>query len=97
MIDVSELVVSIDTQRHGETVLIQPQLESPTPLTLQYRLTIRQSSARGTSSINQSGDLQSGRSSSVVSMSLPSGATCEVHLDVLHDNQVLKQVDSSCG
>lgn len=96
MIDISQMVVSLDTQRHGETVLISPQLQNPTPLTLQYRLSVRQSSSNGTSSINQSGDLQSGVSSSVVQISLPSGATCQIHLEVLQDNQLLKQLDSAC-
>lgn len=96
MIDISQMVVSIDTQRQGETVLISPQLQNPTPLTLQYRLSVRQSSNNGTSSINQSGDLQSGSSSSVVQISLPSGATCQIHLEVLQDNQLLKHVDQDC-
>ena len=96
MIDISQMVVSLDTQRHGETVLISPQLQNPTPLTLQYRLSVRQSSSNGTSSINQSGDLQSGSSSSVVQISLPSGATCQIHLEVLQDNQLLKQLDQDC-
>ena len=96
MIDISQLVVSIDTQRNGEAVLIRPQLQSPTPLTLQYRMSVRQSSSNGTSSISQSGDLQSGTSSSVVQISLPSGATCQIHLEVLQDNQLLKQLDRDC-
>lgn len=96
MIDISQLVVSIDTQRNAEAVLISPLLQSPAPLTLQYRLSVRQTSINGTSSISQSGDLHSGVASSVVQISLPSGATCQIHLQVLQDNQVLKQLERDC-
>lgn len=96
MIDISQLVVSIDTQRNGEAVLIRPQLQSPTPLTLQYRLSVRQTSSNGTLSSSQSGDLQSGVASSFVQISLPSGATCQIRLEVLQDNQLLKQLDRDC-
>ncbi len=96
MIDISQLSLSIDAQRHGEAVLIRPQLQSPTPLTLQYRMTVRQSSASGTSSINQSGDLQSGAAGSLVTLSMPSGASCQVHLQVFQDDKLLKEADSDC-
>ncbi|MFG0466111.1 curli-like amyloid fiber formation chaperone CsgH [Pseudomonas putida] len=96
MIDISQLVVSIDTQRNGEAVLIRPQLQSPTPLTLQYRLSVRQTSSNGTLSTSQSGDLQNGVASSFVQISLPSGATCQIRLEVLQDNQLLKQLDRDC-
>lgn len=96
MIDVAQLILSIDAQRHGEAVQIRPQLQSPTPLTLQYRMTVRQSSASGTSSINQSGDLQSGGTGSLVTLSLPTGASCQVHLQVFEGDKLLKEADSDC-
>lgn len=97
MIDAAQLVVSIDTQRHGEAVLIRPQLHSATPLTLQYRMTVRRSSINGTSSINQSGDLQSDTAGSVISLSMPAGSSCQVHLDVYQDDRLIQQIESDCS
>ena len=96
MIDLSQLSVSIDAQHQGEAVLIRPRLENPTPLTLQYRLTVNQRSASGTSSVNQSGDLQSGDSASLISLSLPADATCQVHLEVFQNDRLVKSADSDC-
>lgn len=96
MIDISQLSVSIDAQRQGEAVLIRPRLKNPTPLTLQYRMTVSQRSASGTSSINQSGDLQSGNNASLISLSMPADATCQVHLEVFQDERLVKTVDSDC-
>ncbi|MDB6048708.1 MAG: hypothetical protein JWR17_1454 [Pseudomonas sp.] len=94
--DFSQLAVSIDTQRNGAIVMIRPHMENPTPLTLQYRLTVRQSGAGGNSFINQQGDIQSGAPSSSVRLSLPAGATCQVHLEVLQEKTLIKQVEGSC-
>ena len=96
MMDLSQLVVSIDSQRNGETVIMRPHIENPTPLTLQYRLTVQQRSAGGQSSVNQQGDIQSGTSSSSVSLSLPAGATCQVFLQVLEQNTVVKEIEQPC-
>ncbi|KFE57035.1 curli-like amyloid fiber formation chaperone CsgH [Pseudomonas syringae] len=96
MIDLSQLIVSIDAQRQGEVVLIRPQLQNPTPLTLQYRMTVSQRSASGTSSVNQSGDLQSGNNGSLISLSMPADATCQVRLEVFQDDRLVKTADSDC-
>ena len=97
MIDVSQLVVSIDAHRQGQAVLIRPMLHNPMPLVLHYRLTVRQSSAAGTSSIDQSGDLQSGTASSVISLSLPAGASCRAYLQVFDNDRLVREVDSDCS
>ncbi|WNW14397.1 curli-like amyloid fiber formation chaperone CsgH (plasmid) [Pseudomonas sp. DTU_2021_1001937_2_SI_NGA_ILE_001] len=97
MIDLAQLVVSLDTQRVGDMLQIRPHLESPPALTLQYRLTVRQNGPAGTSSLSQSGELHSGETSSaLVQLSLPPGATCLAHLDLLQDGQLLKQLDGPC-
>ncbi|MGV8917245.1 MAG: curli-like amyloid fiber formation chaperone CsgH [Pseudomonas sp.] len=96
MMDFSQLAVSIDTQRNGGVVMVRPHIENPTPLTLQYRMTVRQNSAGGTSSINQQGDIQSGVMSSSVTLSMPAGATCQVHLEVFEQDVLVKAVDGSC-
>jgi len=96
MIDISQLSVSIDAQRQGEAVLIRPRLQNPTPLTLQYRMTVSQRSANGTSSVNQSGDLQTGNTGSLISLSMPVDATCQVHLEVFQGDQLVKTADSDC-
>ena len=96
MIDISQLSVSIDAQRQGEAVLIRPRLQSPTPLTLQYRMTVSQRSASGTSSVNQSGDLQTGNTGSLISLSMPVDAICQVHLEVFQGDQLVKTADSDC-
>jgi hypothetical protein len=96
MMDVSQLAVSIDTQRNGAIMMIRPHIDNPTPLTLQYRLTVRQRSAGGNSSINQQGDIQTGISSASVRLSLPAGATCQIHLEVFQQNALLREVEGSC-
>ena len=96
MIDISQLSVSIDAQRQGEAVLIRPRLQNPTPLTLQYRMTVSQRSASGTSSVNQSGDLQTGNTGSLISLSMPIDAICQVHLEVFQGDQLVKTADSDC-
>ncbi|SQF99762.1 Uncharacterised protein [Paucimonas lemoignei] len=96
MIDISQLSVSIDAQRQGEAVLIRPRLQNPTPLTLQYRMTVSQRSASGTSSVNQSGDLQTGNTGSLISLSMPVDAICQVHLEVFQGDQLVKTADSDC-
>ncbi|WP_296187324.1 curli-like amyloid fiber formation chaperone CsgH [Pseudomonas sp. UBA1879] len=96
MIDLSQLVVAIDTHREGTAVLIRPHIENPTPLTLRYHMAVNQSSAAGTSSISQQGDLQTGASSSVVRLSIPPEAACTIHLDVFQDGVLVKSLDKSC-
>lgn len=96
MIDFSQLAVSIDTHREGAAVLIRPHIENPVPLTLHYRLSVSQRSAAGTSNINQQGDIATGASFSTVRLSLPSGATCVVRLEVLQDDVTVKAVEQRC-
>lgn len=96
MIDFSQLVVAIDTQRDGAAVMIRPYIENPTPLTLRYRMAVGQASAAGTSSINQEGELQTGAAPSFVRLSLPPGATCLVHLEVFEQGVLVKAVERNC-
>lgn len=97
--DFTQLVVTVDAQRSGSTVVIRPHLENPAPLTLHYRMTVRQTSAQGTSAIDQQGDLQSGVAANSMSMSLSltAEATCQVHLEVFDRTTLIKSVDSDCG
>lgn len=97
MMDFTQLVVTVDAQRSGSAVVIRPHLENPAPLTLQYRMTVRQDSAQGTSAINQQGDLQNGVAANSVSLNLPAEATCQVHLEVFDRTTLIKAVDSDCG
>ena len=97
MMDTSQPVVSIDTQRQGDTMLIRPHLRSSTPLTLRYRMTVRRSSTNGTSSINQSGDLQSDSAGSLISLTMPAGASCQVQLEVFQNDRLVQQVESDCA
>jgi len=97
MMDFTQLVVTVDAQRSGSMVVIRPHLENPAPLTLHYRMTVRQTSAQGTSAIDQQGDLQSGVAANSVSLSLPAEATCQVHLEVFDRTTLIKSVDSDCG
>jgi hypothetical protein len=97
MMDFTQLVVTVDAQRNGSTVVIRPHLENPAPLTLHYRMTVRQTSDQGTSAIDQQGDLQSGVAASSVSLSLPAEATCQAHLEVFDRTTLIKSVDSDCG
>lgn len=96
MIDLSQLVVAIDTHREGGAVMIRPHIENPTPLTLRYRMAVRQSSAAGTSSINQQGDIQTGSSGSFVQLSIAPGAACSIHLELFQDEVLVKALDQSC-
>ena len=96
MMDFSQLAVSIDTQRNGGVVMIRPHIENPTPLTLQYRMTVSQSSAAGNSTINQQGDIQNGTPSSSVRLSLPAGATCQVRLEIFQNETLVKEVVDAC-
>lgn len=96
MMDLSHLVVSIDSQRNGEIVIIRPRIDNPTPLTLQYRMTVQKHSPSGQSSSNQQGDFETGTTMASVSVNLPADATCQVHLQVLEQNTVIKEIDSAC-
>lgn len=97
MMDFSQLVVSIDSQRDGEIVIIRPHIDNPTPLTLQYRLTVLKHSAGGQSKASQQGDIQTGTSLSSVSVSLPPGGTCQVQLQVLAQNTLIREIERSCA
>lgn len=96
MIDYSQLAVSIDTQRDGGIVVIRPQLENPTPLTLRYQMKVSQSSSGGTSEIVQGGELQSGIAGSIVRLSLPAGAVCNVQLSIFDQQALVKTMDTRC-
>jgi hypothetical protein len=96
MMDFSQLAVSIDSQRSGAMVIIRPHIENPVPLTLQYRMTVRQSSVHGTSSINQQGEVQSAIAANSVSINLPTDGQCRVHLQLFHENALIKEIDSDC-
>ena len=97
MMDFSQLTVSIEMQRNAGIVMIRPHIENPTPLSLQYRMTVRQSSSNGSAGIRQQGEVQSGVSSNGVSLSMPEGATCQVHLEIFQNDTLLKEIDSSCS
>lgn len=97
MMDFSHLAVTIDTHRNGEMVLIRPHIDNPQPLTLQYRLQVRQSGANGESTISQRGEVQSGVASGTsISMTVPAGADCVVHLEVFQDDTLVKAVQRTC-
>lgn len=97
MIDVSHLAVSIDMQRQGGIVMIRPHIESPTPVSLQYRMAVQQSSPSGNAGIHQEGEVQSGVPANSVSLNMPQGATCLVHLEVFQNDTLLKAVDGECS
>ncbi|MDB6143868.1 MAG: Uncharacterized protein JWP80_2912 [Pseudomonas sp.] len=97
MMDFSQLAVSIDMQRNGGVVIIRPHIENPTPVSLQYRMAVQQSSSSGNSGIHQQGDVQSGMPGNSVSLNMPAGATCQVHLEVFQNDTLLKTIDGSCG
>lgn len=97
MMDFSQLAVTIDTWHTAGTVVIRPHIENPFPLTLQYRMTVMQSSAQGTSSINQQGDVQTGVLANTVTLSLAADASCQVRLQVLEGDVLLKQVEAPCN
>lgn len=96
MMDFSQLAVAIDAQRHGAMVVIRPHIDNPTPATLQYRMTVSQSNAGNTSNISQGGELQNGSAASSISLSVPQGATCTVHLEVFHGDALVQAVDGAC-
>lgn len=97
MMDVSQLAVSIDMQRLGGVVIIRPHIENPTPLTLHYRMAVQQSSASGNAGMSQEGEVQSGVSGNSVSLNMPAGATCQVHLEIFQNDTLLKAIDGSCS
>lgn len=97
MIDISHLVVSIDTQRDGAAVIIRPHVESPMPLSLRYQLTVRQQGAAGTSSVSQQGEVQSGQATALVRLSLPPGTACLAHLEVFQEGLLIKEVEKDCS
>jgi len=97
MMDFSQLGVSIEMQRSGAIVMIRPHIENPTPLSLQYRMTVRQNSSNGSAGISQQGEVQSGVSSNGVSLSMPEDATCQVHLEIFQNDTLLREIDSSCN
>lgn len=97
MMDFSQLAVTIDAQRNGEMVMIRPQIDNPVPLTLQYKLSVRQNSGGGESNISQRGDVQSGVvSGTTVSLTVPQGASCLVHLEVFQGETLVRSVDRDC-
>lgn len=96
MIDISQLVVAIDTHRDGAAVMIRPHIENPTPLTLRYRMAVLQRGSAGTSSVSQQGEIQTGATASLVRLSMPSDAECSVHLELFQDGVMIKTVDQSC-
>ncbi len=97
MMDVSQLAVSIDIQRTDGIVMIRPHIENPTPVSLHYRMAVQQNSASGNAGIHQQGEVHSGVLGNSVSLSMPSGATCQVHLEVFENDTLLKAIDGSCG
>ncbi|WP_213878961.1 curli-like amyloid fiber formation chaperone CsgH [Pseudomonas sp. dw_358] len=97
MIDISQLVISLGMQRHGDMVLIRPQLQNPTPMSLRYRLAVRQQSAAGTSSIGQQGELRTGQDPVLVRLSVPAGARCTVHLEVFEQDLLIRTIDEACA
>jgi hypothetical protein len=96
MIDLSQLVVAIDTHRQGAAVLIRPHIENPTPLTLRYRMAVSQRSSAGTSSISQSGDIQTGATASLVQLSIPPEAACHIRLELFQGSELVKTVEQDC-
>ena len=97
MIDLSQLVVAIDTHREGAMVSIRPHIENPIPLTLRYKMAVSQRSLAGTSSINQQGDIQTGAPGSFVQLSIPPQATCNIHLELFQEDVLVKSIDQNCS
>jgi hypothetical protein len=97
MIDVSQLVVSIDMQRQDGIVIIRPHIENPTPLSLHYRIAVQQNSASGSAGINQEGEVRSGAPANSVSLNMPHGASCLVHLEVFQNGTLVQAVDGTCS
>lgn len=97
MMDFSQMAVSIDMQRQGASVMIRPHIENPTPVSLQYRMLVKQISVNGNSEINQAGDVQSGVAGNTVSLNIPEGADCRVHLEIYQHDTLIKAVDRSCS
>ncbi|MFF7709953.1 curli-like amyloid fiber formation chaperone CsgH [Pseudomonas sp. NPDC007930] len=96
MIDYSHLAVFIDSQRDGAAVIIRPRLANPQPLALRYRMTVTQQSSAGTSNIAQGGELRSDASAGSVRLSVPAGATCQVHLEVFDEDRLIKALEAPC-
>lgn len=96
MMDFSQLAVSIDAQRNGAMVVIRPHIDNPTTAALHYRMTVTQRSSGNTSNINQAGELQNGSAANSISLSVPQGATCTVHLEVFHGDALVQAVDGAC-
>lgn len=97
MIDISHLVISIDTQRDDAAVIIRPHFENPTPLSLRYQMTVHQQGTAGTSSISQQGDFQLGQAPASVRLSLPPGTACLAHLEVFQQGLLIKKVEKDCA
>lgn len=96
MIDLSHMIVSIDTQREGGMVMIRPHIENPTPLTLEYRMAISQHGNGGTSNISQQGEVRTGEVPWVVRLSVPDGGRCTVHLEVFQQGVAVGRAQSAC-
>jgi hypothetical protein len=96
MMDFSQLAVAIDAQRHGTMVQIRPRIDNPTSATLHYRMTVTQRSAGNTSNLSQGGDIHNGNAANSISLSVPQGATCTVHLEVFQGDALVKAVDGAC-
>ncbi|WP_219859003.1 curli-like amyloid fiber formation chaperone CsgH [Pseudomonas entomophila] len=97
IMDYSHLTVSIDTERSDNAVLIRPRIDNPVPLTLGYRMTIRQDRGGNTSSIDQQGQLQTGQASSSVRLGWVDGGSCSVHLEVFADQTLITAIDRDCA
>ena len=97
MIDLSQLAVSIDMQRHGGVVIIRPHIENPTPLSLHYRMAVQQNSASGRAGISQEGEVRSGVPANSISLNMPQGASCLVHLEVFQNGTLIEAVNGACS
>ncbi|HKS12103.1 MAG TPA: curli-like amyloid fiber formation chaperone CsgH [Pseudomonas sp.] len=95
--DYSQLAVAIDTEYRDTAVLIRPRIDNPVPVTLGYRLSIRQTMGGNTSQINQQGELHTGEASSSVRLSLPENGTCRVHLEVFEEDTLITSVERDCA
>lgn len=96
MMDISQVAVAIDAQRSGAMVEIRPRIDNPTTAALHYRMTVTQRSAGNISNLSQGGELQNGSAANSVSLSVPPGATCTVHLEVFQGDALVKAVDGAC-
>lgn len=96
MIDFSQLALAIDAERVGSAVLIRPRIDNPTPLTLDYRLTVTQVSNGYNSRINQGGEITTGSVPSTVRITLQAGGSCQAHLEVFQAQTLIKSLDRNC-